>query len=66
MGLTKEAIDKRRQEDYLKAIANHKQWLEENDTYDKWLEGMFKMMKMVHEYDEGVNKIVEEENKKGG
>ena len=52
------------QKSYLREIASHKKWLKENDTYAKWFKSGVEMMKRVREYDEGVNKSIEEENKK--
>ncbi|MBA7484754.1 hypothetical protein ES695_01075 [Candidatus Atribacteria bacterium 1244-E10-H5-B2] len=64
MELTKEVIEKRNRKRYLDQIADHKKWLKENSTYAEWLKREALMHKMVREYDEGVNKIIEEENKK--
>ncbi|MBA7526665.1 hypothetical protein ES705_18832 [subsurface metagenome] len=63
MELTKEVIDKRNRKRYLEEIAEHKKWLKENSTYAKWLKREVLIFKWVREYDEGVNKIIEEENK---
>ncbi|MBA7528430.1 hypothetical protein ES705_20614 [subsurface metagenome] len=64
MELTKEVIDKRNRVRYLDDKAYHIKWLKENDTYDKWFRMRVRVAKRVREYDEGVNRIIEEENKK--
>ncbi|MBA7531951.1 hypothetical protein ES705_24177 [subsurface metagenome] len=64
MELTKEVIDRRNRVRYLEDKAYYIKWLKENDTYDKWFRMKVLMAKRVREYDEGVNRIIEEENKK--
>jgi len=46
--------------EWLADKAYHIKWLKENDTYAKWFRMKVKIAKMVIEYDEGVNKIIEE------
>ena len=64
MELTKEVIDKRNRVRYLEDKDYHIKWLKENDTYDKWFRMKVRVAKRVREYDEGVDRIIEEENKK--
>lgn len=55
---------KEMRERWLADKAYHIKWLKENDTYDKWFKMKVEMAKMVIEYDEGVNKIINEEGEK--